>query len=215
MRFLFSLLLVALLTGCSFSEKTTRRYLSTAGNQTYDMVIVPGVPFENGQWSRIMKARIYWSKYLFDKGIAKNVMYSGSSVYSPYYEAQIMALYAEAIGIPKENIFQEMRAEHSTENVYYSVKKARKLGYNSIAVASDPYQSKLLKKFIDQKINPEVNLIPIVFDTLRTLEPQMVDPVIDYEQAYNKDFKSITERENFWKRFRGTRGRNIDTTAYD
>ena len=53
-------------------------------------------------------------------GMAKNVMFSGSAVYTPYYESKIMALYAEAIGIPKERIYIETEAEHSTENIFYS-----------------------------------------------------------------------------------------------
>ena len=73
---------------------------------TYDVIIVPGVPLKDGKWDRTMKARIYWSKFLYDKGIAKNIMYSGSAVYSPYYEGEVMVMYAEAIGIPKEHIYR-------------------------------------------------------------------------------------------------------------
>ncbi|MBK6447061.1 MAG: hypothetical protein IPF81_17685 [Bacteroidetes bacterium] len=40
------------------------------------MVVVPGVQFEDSSWSETMQARILWSKYLYDKGIAKNIMYS-------------------------------------------------------------------------------------------------------------------------------------------
>jgi hypothetical protein len=142
-------------------------------------------------------------------------MYSGSAVYSPYYEARIMALYAEAIGIPKENIFIETRAEHSTENIYYSYKKSKKLGFNSVALASDPFQTKQLKSYVRKKVSRDIVLIPIVFDTLRKMEPEMKDPVIDYQQAFVKDFIPITKRENFWKRLRGTFGKNLDEKAYD
>lgn len=200
---------------CSFSEKTTKRLFKKFGQETYDVIVVPGVPFENGQWSRTMKARVYWSKYLYERGVAKNIMYSGSSVYSPYYEAEIMALYARALGIPGENIFTETKAEHSTENIYYSYKKAKLLGFQRIALASDPFQTKLLRRYTRKKVSEDVKLLPMIIDTLRMMEPQMTDPVIDYQGAFNKDFVSIMKRESFWKRFRGTRGRNIDTTAYN
>lgn len=180
----------------------------------YDIIVVPGVPLEGETWSTTMKARVYWSKYLFDKGITKNIMYSGSSVYSPYYEAEVMALFAEAIGIPKENIFVEIKAEHSTENIYYSYKKAKKLGFIRIALASEPFQTKLLSRFTKKRVSTDVGLIPIVFDTLRVLEPSMIDPVLDYTSAYNKDFVSIMKRETFWQRLRGTRGLNLDENAY-
>jgi uncharacterized SAM-binding protein YcdF (DUF218 family) len=181
--------------------------------QSYDMIVVPGVPLEKGKWSPYMKARIYWSKYLYDRGIAKNVMYSGSAVYTPYYEGEIMALYAEAIGIPKEHIFTEIKAEHSTENLYYSYKKAKKLGFNTIALASDPFQTKSLRRFAHKILSPDVGLLPIVYDTLKAIEP-MKDPEIDYQKAFVKNFVALPERENFWKRLRGTRGLDIDTNAY-
>ena len=38
----------------------------------------------------------------------------------------------------------------------------------------------------------------------------MTDPEIDYKKAFNPDFKSITKRESFWKRWKGTMGKNID-----
>lgn len=207
-------LLSVIINSCSFSSKTTKKLLSKSLDMSYDVIIVPGYPFQNFVWDDNMKGRIYWSKYLYDKGIAKNVMYSGSSVSSPYYEGTIMALYAEAIGIPKEHIYTELKAEHSTENIYYSYKKAKKLGFKKIAVASDPFQTKLLRRYIRKKVSPDVAIIPFVIDTLKMIEPAMTDPAIDYKQAFNKDYKSLKEREGFWKLLRGTRGLNVDTSLY-
>jgi uncharacterized SAM-binding protein YcdF (DUF218 family) len=202
------------LSACSFSSKACKRLFNQSAGEQFDLVIVPGGPFKNGKWGRVVKGRVYWSKFLFDKAIAKNIMYSGSSVYSPYTEAVIMSLYAEAIGIPKENIFIETKAEHSTENVYYSYQKAKQSGFKKIALASDPFQTKMLRRFTREKVSSEIRLIPFVVDTLKAIQPQMQDPVIDYEKAFNKDFKSITKREGFWKRLRGTMGKNIDKDAY-
>lgn len=201
-----SLFLLAL-SSCSFSSKACKQLFNESAKGQFDVVIVPGVPFQNGKWGKTMKGRIYWSKFLFDKGIAKNVMYSGASVYSPYTESVIMSLYAEAIGIPKENIFAETKAEHSTENIYYSYQKAKQLGFKKIALASDPFQTKSLRKFTRKKVSPDIKLIPIVVDSLKEMQPQMKDPAIDYELAFNKDFKSILKRESFWKRLRGTFGK--------
>ncbi|HTQ28385.1 MAG TPA: YdcF family protein [Puia sp.] len=202
------------MVSCSFSQRTARKLLQEAQKHPYDIIVVPGVPFEKDTWSRTMKGRVYWSKYLFDQGIAKNIMYSGSSVYSPYFEGEIMALYAEALGIPKQYIYTETKAEHSTENIYYSYRRSIQLGFHRIALASDPFQTKALRKFTRKKISADIGLIPMTTDTLKAMEPQMTDPVIDYRQAYNKDFVPLTEREGFWKRLRGTRGLNIDTSAY-
>lgn len=205
---------ILLLQSCSFSAKTTRKYLESASARTYEMIVVPGVPFYERGWDSTMKARIYWSKYLYDKGITKNIMYSGSSVSSPYYEGEIMAMYAVAIGIPKEHVFSETKAEHSTENLYYSYYKSKKLGFTHIALASDPYQARQLKRYARVKVNKDVGIIPIVFDTLRAIQPSMINPEIDYPKAFNKDFVPLAKRESFWKRFRGTMGKNIDPGAY-
>ncbi|QEC69966.1 YdcF family protein [Panacibacter ginsenosidivorans] len=213
---LMVLSLFIILSACAYSSKSTKRILQESQEAKYDIIVVPGVPFDTaeGKWSRTMKARVYWSKYLYDKGITKNVMYSGSSVYTPYYEGEIMAMYAEAIGIPKEHIYTETKAEHSTENIYYSYQKARKLGFKRIALASDPFQTKMLTQFTATKVSPDVAFLPIVFDTLKAMEPQMTDPPIDYQKAYNKDFVALTKRESFWERLQGTMGTKLDTLAY-
>ena len=205
---------VLLLQACSFSAKTTQRYLNKANTESYEMIAVPGVPFTETGWDSTMKARVYWSKYLYDKGIAKNIMYSGSSVYSPYYEGEIMAMYAIAIGIPAAHVYTETKAEHSTENLYYVYLKAKTLGFTHIALATDPFQAKQLKRFASVKINKHVGIIPIVFDTLRAIQPFMINPKINYTKALNKDFIPLKSRESFWKRLKGTMGKNINYNAY-
>ncbi|MBN2275543.1 MAG: YdcF family protein [Bacteroidales bacterium] len=203
-----------LMVSCAFSSKTCRNYLEEAGDVKYDIVIVPGVPFENGQWNNIMKGRIYWSKYLYDNGITENVMYSGSAVSTPYVEAVIMALYAEKLGIRKENIFTETLAEHSTENIHYGYLMARKLGFERIALASDAFQTKMLKRYTQKVVSSEVDFIPMVIDTLEAMQSLMTDPEIDYQKAFVESFVPLNERENFRQRFKGTRGHNVDTSAY-
>ncbi len=214
-HFLVSVMLSSIImAGCSFSKKTTQQYLEKASAENYDMIAVPGVPFTEKGWDSTMKARVYWSKYLYDKGIAKNIMYSGSSVASPYYEGEIMALYAVAIGIPKEHVYTEIKAEHSTENLYYVYLKAKRMNFTHIALATDPFQAKQLKRFARVKINNNIGIIPIVFDTLKVMQPYMINPQIDYAKAYNPNYISLKSRESFWKRLRGTMGKNIDYNAY-
>jgi len=181
-------------------------------NETYDVIIVPGVPLEDERWSTTMKDRICWSKYLYDKGIAKNIMYSGAAVYTPYVESKVMALYAEALGIPKENIYSETKAEHSTQNILYSYKKARKLGFKKIALASDPTQTKSLHSFTRFRVSRDIRFLPAVMDTVRILEMNLKDPIIDYKQAYVKDFVALPKKSGFWKRLKGTSGLDNDTS---
>lgn len=208
--------MIMLMMSCSFSGKTTKKLLTSAeASAPYDVVIVPGYPFNNGQWDRIMKGRVYWSKYLYDRGITNNILFSGGAVHSPYYEAEIMAMYAIALGIPQERILTELKAEHSTENIYYGYKLAKKAGFSKIALASDPFQSKMLRSYTRKKVSKTIDIIPMVIDTMRSIEPAMLDPVIDYQSAYKGDFIPLKKREGFWKRLRGTIRGNIDPTAYE
>lgn len=206
---------ISLLSSCSYSKKNARILLEDAKTKSYDIIVVPGVPFNEPHWDRIMRGRVYWSKYLYDLGIAKNIMYSGSAVYTPYFEAEIMAIYAEAIGIPKEHIFIETKAEHSTENIYYSYKKAKKLGFKTIALASDKFQTKSLSSFAHKRLSKDVGMIPWYMPIIKEMDPKMITPEINYKQAFVDSFVSIKKREGFFKRLKGTRGKNLDTRLYE
>lgn len=185
-----------------------------ASKKSYDVVVVPGLPLENGKWGKIMRGRIYWAKYLYDSGIAKNIMFSGSAVYTPYIEAEVMALYAVTIGIPREHIFTETKAEHSTENIFYSYRKAMKLGFKTVALASDPFQSKMLSTYIKEHVNVEIDIIPFVTDTLKKMHQETEDHAIAIQSAYVSNFVALPDRQNIWERLRGTRGLNVDLNAY-
>lgn len=201
--FLFYMILGALVaSGCS-SGKLYRRALAS---KPYDVIIVPGVPFNGKNWDFKMKGRVIWADYLIKKGIAKHVIFSGGAVYTPYVEAKVMALYAEALGTPKACIFTEEKAEHSTENVYYSYLMAKKLGFTNIALATDPYQSNMLKGFIKAHDLPIVR-IPFRIKILMKIDD--VHPLIDAAPAKVEPFKSIKETQSRKYRRNGTRGRNI------
>ncbi|MCB0518119.1 MAG: YdcF family protein [Lewinellaceae bacterium] len=195
---------------CYSSKKLEKIYREDLQKAPYDVIIVPGVPLENGEWSFTMKGRVCWSQYLYEKGYTKNIMYSGSAVYTPYTESHVMALYGAAIGIPPEHIFEEPKAEHSTENLYYGVERAHELGFKKIALASDPFQASLLRKFAKRRKKlglSEVGFLPMQFDSLSA--HICGDPDIPYQEAFVADFVSIVDREGFFKRFNGTLGRHV------
>ena len=205
---LLVLTLLVAISGCTFFRPGPAKLFRRAvKNEPYDVIIVPGCPFDGKEWSLAMKGRVIWAVYLVKKGIAKNIIFSGGSVYSPYVEAKIMALYAEQLGIPKEKIFIEDKAEHTTENIYYSYHIAKNLGFSKMAVASDPYQSNLLMGFTKRRFKLPIAHIPYIIDTLKTIDK--VNPVINPESAHVDNFKSIVETQSKWHRLRGTQGKNI------
>lgn len=200
------LMMALLLTHCSFSRFARKSFEQARKDKPYDVIIVPGVPYEKEQTTSIMTMRILWAKQLYDSGFTRNIIFSGSAVYSPYVEGIAMKIIADSMGIPSEHTFSETRAEHSTENIYYGWKMAKDMGFTKIALSTDPYQAGLLRSFVG-KYTPGVKQIPIVFDRL-DLEGKTLPP-IDYTSAFKPGFVSITEREGFWQRFRGTMGNRV------
>lgn len=198
--------LVLLLTHCSFSHYAKKAFEQAKKDKPYDVIIVPGVPYEKENTTSVMKMRIFWAKHLYDSGFTKNIIFSGSAVYSHFVEGIAMKIIADSLGIPAEHSFSETNAEHSTENVYYSWKLAKSLGFKKIALATDPFQSRLLKSF-SKKYTPGVFSIPIVFGMLDIDSKTL--PLIDTTAAHVPDFVPITSREGFWQRFSGTMGRRI------
>ncbi len=199
------------LVSCSILTPTSKRLFNKSINKVskYDAIIVPGIPFYEPKWDKVMLMRVTWAVYLYNTGKTENIIMSGGSIYSPYVEAEIMKLYAIKLGVPEDKIFVEKAAEHSTENVWNSFKMGNKLGFTKIALATDPFQTKMLYRFCKRRIH-EIGFLPVIFDTLKTLPHET--PEIDYSNYKVENFVSLPERQNWWKRFRGTRGKNIDFT---
>lgn len=180
---------------------------------TFDAIIVPGIPFENGRWDTIMKARVLWAYILFKNGVTRNIIFSGNAVYSPYNEAKVMGLYAQKLGVPANNIFYETRARHSTENVFYSYLVAKKNNFKVVALATDPFQSALLRSFTRARFATPIYHLPFVVDSLRKYDH--IEPVINPEGAKADDFTSITSEESRLKRLFGTLGNDIEWKEFD
>jgi uncharacterized SAM-binding protein YcdF (DUF218 family) len=202
--FLTGVFLISCLWFVPSVKKLTARSLKD--NTVYDAIIVPGVPFNPPTWDMVMKMRVIWGVHLYKRGHTKNIIMSGSSVYSPFIEAQIMRLYAIKMGVPADHVFTEERAEHSTENIWYGYKLAKAMGFAKIAFASDPFQSRLLYSFA-RKHMKGLQFLPVIFDTLETLSH--IEPKINYDSLRVSNFIALPDRESHWQRFRGTMGKHI------
>lgn len=195
-----------------FTQKKSLQLLELAFEKPFDIIIVPGMPYRRGRINTTTRIRIYWSKYLYDNGATNNIMYSGGAVYTPFYESKIMAMVACNLGIPESVIYTETRAEHSTENVYYSYKKSKLLGFSRIALATDRFQTMRVKRFIEEKVDREVGFVPLVYSLLKGLEFATVS--IDDSKAFNPNFVSLTKRKSLVQRLRGIRGDHINHSFY-
>lgn len=207
--FVFAILVIMIFTqtGCiSYRKRPARLYEEVLkSGRTFDAGIVPGIGFNGKTWDTVMKGRVLWANYLYEKGIIRNIIFSGGAVYTPYYEAMVMGLYAQKLGVPEEHIFYDNMAEHSTENIFYSYQIAKRQGFKTLALVTDPFQSSMLKRFTRRRFATEIYHLPFMVDTLRKLNH--INPMIDPSAAaFDKEFKSIEDREKWFRRFRGTLG---------
>lgn len=208
MKNLILLITAIILSSCMVSKKEALRIYEEANfkDYVYEVAIVPGFPYKNQKLNFILKWRLNWAAHLYRSGMVENFIFSGGAVHSEYYEAKVMAKYAEAYGIPKENIFIEMEAEHSTENLYFGIQKARELGFTSVVLATDPFQTKMLDKFNETYF--EIDVLPITFKTFKPWE--MEDREIKHsDDLIAPNFTALRQRENSIERLRGTHGKHL------
>jgi uncharacterized SAM-binding protein YcdF (DUF218 family) len=202
---------ITITCSCGASKKfSTKLYSKAEKEAPYDAVIVPGTPYlDSSSLGTIFAARILWAKYLFEKGITKNIIFSGAAVASPYYEGAAMKTIADSLGLPAEHTFAETKAEHSTENAYYGMKMAKTMGFRKIALATDPFQTKMLLSFLKKRCG-NMAAIPTVFAIIDPKKERKFSlPKINPASAYVPNFVPLAERENFFERFKGTRGKHI------
>lgn len=172
----------------------------------FDVIVVPGFPYQPDDVPSILDLRIRWARYLFDAGLTHNIIFSGSAVHSPYIEGIAMKIMADSLGLPSDRLFAETQAEHSIENVYYSMKMARSMGFKRIAVATDPFQARMLEPLI-RKYCPEVELLPMVYSLIRS-DRDNIPSIVSTEARVN-NFIALNERETRAQRYSGTKGRRI------
>ena len=63
-----------------FRPLPAKLYKRASATKPYDVIIVPGVPFNGKEWDTKMKGRVLWANYLIKNGVAKNVIFSGAAV---------------------------------------------------------------------------------------------------------------------------------------
>lgn len=203
-----------LLVGLGFGVDMyyTNQKLQRVGEQgiPYEAIVVPGVPYYGVEISDLMRMRVLWACHLYQSGATENLIFSGSAVYSPYIEGEVMAAYAEKLGVPKHAIFIEPQAEHSTENIYYAYKMAKNTGFENIAITTDPVQSYFLKFFVN-KHDIQINFLPFEFGMDSIFDVDLSEMQIDVSPQ--DPFIALPEREGFLKRFRGTLGKHIPRNA--
>lgn len=198
------LALIVWFSGCNLYHEVT---LEENDRPVYDAIIVPGFPFddEQGRMTVFHRMRLFWAYHLYTTGETRNIIVSGGAVHSPYVEAEVMAIHLREMGVNPRNIYIENRAEHSTENVFYSLELARNAGFSRIAVATDPMHSRMIS-FLLRKSGLDVDYLPADIATVGTMYWKYFDHTVDASPAMVKNFVPLKEREERTERMKGTKG---------
>ena len=176
--------------------------------QPYDAIIVPGYPFSpNGKMNPIYKVRLFYAYHMYKTGKTKNIIVSGSAVHTPYVESKVYALCLIELGIDPDDIIIEDRAEHSLENVFYSMEIAKENGFERVAVVSDKVHSYMIK-YLAKKFDHEIaaDFIPARWRFVILNYWNKFDLNIDYEKAYQPGFVHLDYRKTETQKKVGTSG---------
>ena len=176
--------------------------------KSYDAVIIPGFPFNpDGKMNAIYRLRLAWAFELYETGRTQHIILSGGAVHSPYCEAEIFALYLIEKGVPAEALILERNAEHSLENVFYSMEIAEKYGFEEVAVATDMWQSGMIQFIakLEGHDMRKVDFVPAKFSIVNRYWKSF-EFEIEHELAFSDDFVPLIERKNKEVRRRGTHG---------
>lgn len=176
--------------------------------EPYDAIIVPGYPFRpNGKMNPMYKIRLYWAYHMYKEGKTKNIIVSGSAVHTPYVEGRVYALYLIELGIDPDDIIIEERAEHSLENVFYSMEIAKEHGFEKVAVVSDKAHSFMIK-YLANKFDHEIeaDFIPARWRYVIRKYWNRFDLNIDYSKAYQPGFVPLAYKKTESQRKLGTSG---------
>ncbi|MBI1288033.1 MAG: YdcF family protein [Flavobacteriales bacterium] len=174
----------------------------------YDAIIVPGFPFEpDGKMNAVYRMRLAWAYELYQQGRTGHIILSGGAVHTPYVESEIFALYLMKMGIPAEALILERQAEHSLENVFYSMEIAEKYGFEHVAVATDWWQSGMIQFLgkLEGHDLSKVDFVPAKFSIVNRYWKSF-EFEIDHQMAYESEFVPLVSRETKQQRKLGTHG---------
>ncbi len=176
-----------LLTSFGLKEQVAKSRKKHFSKAPYDVIIVPGYPYyETNAPYPLLTCRMHWAKALYDSGIARNIIFSGGAIHTPYTEARVMKIISDTMGIPQNHVFLEEKAPHSWQNVTYGAKLAHKLGFKKIAIATDPYQFAYMRFFLGAA--PGVGILTFSPDSTEAKPYFEPLPYFDPKDAYVPSF---------------------------
>ena len=141
-------LLLPLLLSCADARDVFRPYVPDPAKiravlaqkwptPPFDTAIVLGCPARlDGAPSLCQRCRVKTAVRAYQKGVVKNLIFSGAAAHSPAVEAEVMARLALAHGIPEAHVFREQRALTTWQNLRFSLEIMRAHGLSTALVVS-------------------------------------------------------------------------------
>ena len=132
-----------------------------------DAIVVLGAAQYDGEPSPVLKARLDQATYLWNEGLADNVIVTGGKQEGDRFtEAEASHMYLEGQGIPTERIFEEEEGTTTLESLEEVKEIADNNGIDSLLVVSDPLHSERVKRMASDLGFDEVYASPASYVSL-------------------------------------------------
>ena len=113
-----------------------------------DVIIVLGTSIKDGKVSSVYRERINHGIYLYNKGLAKKIVFTGGlGKGQNETESSVAKKYALIKGIPNEAIITEEKSRSTYENFKFSKQLMDSLGFKTALIVSDPHHMKRAMAF--------------------------------------------------------------------
>jgi uncharacterized SAM-binding protein YcdF (DUF218 family) len=105
----------------------------------FDTLIVLGYPANaDGTPSPEQRERVLEGVREYKAGVAPYILMTGSAAHNPYIEADVMAQLARSQGVPASAILEDVQAQNTIQNIYYSARIMHQHELNSAEIISSP-----------------------------------------------------------------------------
>ena len=105
----------------------------------FDALIVLGYPANaDGTPSPEQRERVLEGVREYKAGVAPYIIMTGAAAHNQYIEADVMAQLARSQGVPASAILEDVRAQNTIQNIYYSATIMHDHGMNSAEIISSP-----------------------------------------------------------------------------
>ena len=105
----------------------------------FDALIVLGYPANaDGTPSPEQRERVLEGVSEYKAGVAPYIIMTGTAAHNQYIEADVMAQLARSQGVPASAILEDVQAQNTIQNIYYSAHIMHDHGWNSAEIISSP-----------------------------------------------------------------------------